>query len=223
MFMSIKASKKTIAVLTREFIEKHPSILDCLQDGLINYSALARKMSNELQIGQEEAILIAARRYAKKLENQRKHETDILEILHASRIEMHSRIAFITARNDWRILQSLDSAIKTALNQNISVQVIHGSQGISIVAEDNQVDDLIQTIGKDNLIKVRTGLVKIVIRSPENIEEVSGVVAYLCQALARHRINCLEIVICYTDNIFIIDEKDMIEAYEALNTCIAPM
>ena len=133
---------------------------------------------------------------------------------------MRSQISIITARNDWSILQSLDSAIKTALNQRISIQVIHGVQSIIIVADDSITDDLVQTIGDKNLISVRTELVEIVVRSPEKIGEVSGVIAYLCQAIAKRDINCLEMLSCYTDSIFIVEEKDMIDAFSALNACV---
>jgi len=220
--MTQKSPKKSIAVLTREYVEKHPSIADCLADGLINYSALARKISDDLENNKEEAILVAARRYAKEMKKTKKRETEIRKILRDSRIEIRSRISIITARNDWGILQLLDNAVRTALNQRISVQVIHGIHGITIVTEDSLVDDLVRTIGDENLIRVRSGLVEIVVRSPEKIGEVSGIIAYLCQAIAKKGINCLEMVSCFTDSIFIVEEKDMSEAFSALNLCLAP-
>ena len=72
--MSPTSPEKSIAVLTREYIKTHPSIADCLGDGLINYSALARKISKELAIKKEEAILIAARRYASEVQKKKKQE-----------------------------------------------------------------------------------------------------------------------------------------------------
>lgn len=218
--MSPTSPEKNIAVLTREYIETHPSIADCLGDGLINYSALARKISKELAIEKEEAILIAARRYATEIQKKKKRETKIREVLQDSRIEIRSNISIITARNDWGILQSLDNAVRTALNRRISIQVIHGIQGITIVVDDRLVEGLVQIIGDENLIRVRSGLVEIVVRSPETIGEVSGVIAHLCQAIAKRGINCLEMVSCFTDSIFIVEEIDMIEAFSALSTLL---
>src|SRR5213596_1136459 len=52
-----------IAREVRDYIAGHPSVSDALKMGIVNYSALARKISKELGIRQKEAVLAACRRY----------------------------------------------------------------------------------------------------------------------------------------------------------------
>ena len=61
---------------------------------------------------------------------------------------------------------------------------------------------------------------EITVRSPEKITDTSGVVSYLSSNLAENSINVAETVSCYTDTIFIVDEKDMIAAYSLLSRII---
>ena len=40
----------TTTELTEKYLSEHPSIKDCLKEGIINYSKLSRKIANELEI-----------------------------------------------------------------------------------------------------------------------------------------------------------------------------
>ncbi|MFO1536120.1 MAG: ACT domain-containing protein, partial [Thermoplasmatota archaeon] len=58
------------------------------------------------------------------------------------------------------------------------------------------------------------------IRSPDSIEDVPGILAFLASSLAGKGINFNEVVSCYKDNIFLIDEADLFPAFEVLNGLI---
>ena len=65
--MSKTTTKESLAEKTRVYIDAHPSIKDCVSKGLINYSSLARIIMKDLELDNEEAVMIACRRYASKL------------------------------------------------------------------------------------------------------------------------------------------------------------
>ena len=75
-------------------------------------------------------------------------------------------------------------------------------------------------MGKENVLRVRPSLVEIAVKSPDKIMETSGVFSYLASNLSENNVNVAESVSCYTDTIFIVDEKDMIHAYEILSKMI---
>ncbi|MBO7409614.1 MAG: ACT domain-containing protein, partial [Candidatus Methanomethylophilaceae archaeon] len=74
-------SKESLAEKTRIYIDSHPSVKDCVSRGLINYSSLARMIMKDLDLDNEEAVMIACRRYAGKLGVTTDHELNILRIL----------------------------------------------------------------------------------------------------------------------------------------------
>lgn len=218
-FMKKEMPRESIAERTRVYIDAHPSIKDCISKDLINYSSLARLIMRDLSIANEEAVMIACRRYAVKLGRQ-DHEKEILRVLRNSRLELKTKIAIITAKNDWTVLHRLESVLKKLFNDKSIMQVIQGTHAITIIADEKLKNEVVSAVGQENVVKIRMGLVEISVRSPERIAETSGVFAFLANNLADGGINVLESVSVFTDTIFIVSEDDMMQAYAILSKCI---
>lgn len=214
------SSKESLAEKTRLYIDTHPSVKDCVAKGLINYSSLARAIMKELSLENEEAVMIACRRYAGKLGTTSNHELDILRILKDSRLEMRTKTCIITAKNEWTVLHKMDNLFKDLWNDNSIMQVVQSASAVTIIADKMMKDRIIDTVGKFNLIKTRDNLVEIVVKSPEKIVDTSGVIAHLITNLSDAGINIEETVSCHTDTIFIVSEKEMIDAYSVLTKAI---
>lgn len=54
--------KLSAAELTRKYIDRHPSIKDCITKDLVNYSSLSRLIMKETGVKNEEAVLAALSR-----------------------------------------------------------------------------------------------------------------------------------------------------------------
>ncbi|MDR0778908.1 MAG: ACT domain-containing protein [Methanomassiliicoccaceae archaeon] len=218
--MAKSSSKESLAERTRSYIDAHPSIKDCVSKGLVSYSSLARLIMKDLNIENEEALMIACRRYADKLSVTSDHEKDILKILRDSRLEMRTKICIVTAKNDWTVLHKMDNLFKDLWNENSIMQVVQSASAVTIIADRLLKDRIIDTVGRFNVIKIRENLVEIAVKSPEKIVDTSGVIAYLITNLSDGGINIEETVSCHTDTIFIVKESDMIDAYSILTRCI---
>jgi hypothetical protein len=217
--MKEQAPKESIAEKTRAYIDAHPSIKDCISKDLINYSSLARLIMKDLGVKNEEAVMIACRRYSVKL-SKKDHEKDVLKILGNSRLEVKTKICAVTAKNDWTVLHKLETIFQRLINEKAIMQVIQGAHAITIIADEKLKNEVVNAVGKENVLRVRPSLVEISVKSPEKIMETSGVFSYLASNLSENNVNVAESVSCYTDTIFIVDEKDMIHAYEILSKMI---
>jgi hypothetical protein len=217
--MKEQPQKESIAERTRAYIDAHPSVKDCISKDLINYSSLARLIMKDLGIKNEEAVMIACRRYAVRLAKS-DHERDILRILANSRLEVKTKICIVTAKNDWTVLQRLESVFQKLINEKAIMQIIQGAQAITVIADEKLKNEVINAVGRENILKVRQDLVEITVKSPERIVETSGVFAFLASNLAENNVNVVETVSCYTDSIFIVNEADMIYAYSILTKVI---
>ncbi|OPX65490.1 MAG: hypothetical protein A4E29_00047 [Methanomassiliicoccales archaeon PtaB.Bin134] len=100
------------------------------------------------------------------------------------------------------------------------MQIIQGTHAITIIADEKLQNEVVNAVGQENVLKIRTDLVEISVRSPERIVETSGVFAFLANNLADGGINVLESVSVFTDTIFIVNEDDMMQAYSILSKCI---
>lgn len=218
--MSKGPTRESLAEKTRVYIDAHPSVKDCVSKGLVNYSSLARSIMKELDLDNEEAVMIACRRYASKMGVSTDHEISILNILKDSRLEMRTKTCIVTAKNDWSVLHKMDNLFKDLWNEDSIMQIVQSASAVTIIADKMLKERIIDTVGRFNILKIRENLVEITVKSPEKIVETSGVIAYLITNLSDAGINIEETVSCHTDTVFIVGEYDMINAYSVLTKCI---
>ena len=211
--------KLSAAELTRRYIDRHPSVRDCISKDLINYSSLARLIMKDLSIKNEEAVLAASRRYAMKLAKTNA-EGAIINLFEQSRLELKTRICIVVAKNEWIVLKNLDDVVKKFLSEKSTMQVLQSANAITVISEDKHLPDITKAIGDDQVIVVRENLAEITVKSPPDIEDTPGAFAYLMTMLSEQGINLVEAVSCYTDTIFIVSREDMMPAFDILSKVI---
>ncbi len=88
-----------ITKLTEQYINERPSIRDCLKKKLVNYSQLSRQIikDSSLKSRDFDAVLIAVRRYFRKISKSAAAEDRIRSLLSRSRIEIKNKINNINA------------------------------------------------------------------------------------------------------------------------------
>ena len=205
--------QKTTTEITIEYIKSHPYIKQCLKQGLINYSSLARLISQELNIEKKtskEAILIAARRFHHKLQKEKYFEKQIRDILSNSEIEIKNKIAVFILGKD------IDyTRIQKKIKQELGVfYIIEGSTNYTLITQD-KYSSLIEKEFK--VVKKSKQLAMLTFKSSKEIEDVPGVVAYITSLFSENGVNILEMLSCWKDSIFVIKDKDISNAINFLN------
>ncbi len=210
----------SIAKQVRDYIESHPSVRDAIDRDIVNLSALARLIGQQLGLSRQEAILAACRRFP--VDRGRKHrEEAIRRVLQKSRIETRTKVAAVTVVPDYGVLQRLADVVEELLDDNKVCRLIQVSQGTVIIVDDDSVPRVTRKLREGQVIGKRRNLVELAVTSPESIEEVPGLLAFLASALASRGINIIQAMSCYTDTIFILDRDDMTPAIDALTQSLA--
>jgi len=207
----------TTSEITEKYLNEHSSIKDCLKKGIINYSKLARIIASESKIEKKssmEAILIACRRFELKLKKEKELEERILKILKKSELEVKNKI--VVGIIDKKIYADKISEIAKKIRSKAGTfYAIEGTNVFTIIISEEFADEL-KNLFKRNLIKLTKNLVMIKIKSPEEIETTPGVVAYIHSLFASYSINIIESMSCWTDSIFVIEEKNTAKTMEFL-------
>jgi len=211
--------KLSAAELTRRYIDRHPSVKDCISKDLINYSSLSRLIMKEIDVKNEEAVLAASRRYAMKLAKT-DSEKAITSLFEDSRLELKTKICLVVAKNEWIVLKNLEDIVKKLLADKSTMQVLQSGSAITVISEDKHLPTIVKAIGQDHIIKVREGLGEITVKSPARIEDTPGAFTYVMSMLSEQGINLLEAVSCYTDTIFIVSRDEMMRAFDILSALI---
>ncbi len=211
--------KPSVAETTRRFIDRHPSIRDCISKDLVNFSSLSRMIMKETGVKHEEAVLAASRRYAAKL-SKTDYEGAIINVLEESRLELKTRICIVVAKNEWIVLKNLEEIVRKILSEKSTMQVVQSANGITVVSEDKYLPSIIRAIGEDHILSVKQNLAEITVKSPPRIEDIPGTFAYVISMLSERGVNLLDAMSCYTDTIFVVTREDMMHAFDILSACI---
>ena len=205
----------SITKLSRQYISDHPSIKDCLRLGLVNYSALARTICDNLQIKQFDAVVVAARRYYDQIKSQLPHEKKIVSLIRNAKLRAHNKIAVAVVEKprDFERLYTLQKKIK---KDRGDFNFIEGEDALVLVTNSDYLDDLRVTF-KGRIIKLSENLAQITMLFDQKIETTSGVVAYVYGLLASNGINVLEEMSCWTDLMLVVAEQDAAKAMRVLS------
>lgn len=200
----------TTAELTEKYLAEHPSIKDCLRQGIINYSKLSRKIAKELDIEKKtsmEAILIACRRYEEKIKKEIILEDRILEILKKSELEIKNKI-IVCIIEKTRYIDKILEIEKKVQKEADTFYAIEGSKVFTIITSEKYLEYLESIFGK-GIIKKSTNLAMITIKSPKELETTPGVNAFVYSKFREQGINIIEQMSCWTDTIIVISEENI--------------
>jgi hypothetical protein len=188
---------KSVARLVREAIQMRPSLLDALKMGIVNYSALARMLQEEIGEGSTEAVKAAVIRIAEDLSKERRlQEEEVRGILKESKVRLQDKIAVLISP----IKLDIPCLVAASLTDSF----------VYIVDQT--------TIGKDmpKQVQVMSNLVALVLLSPDRVETTPGFVAFITQLMGGHDINIIEFISCFTNTIIVLDTRDALKAFSLL-------
>lgn len=204
-----------VSKLTQTYIHEHPSVADCLDRGLINYSALSREICRQHNLKAFDAVLIACRRYHKRQKDRQQQEKKIAALLRTAKVHIRNKIAVAIIEKG----KGLEKAL--ALHKHIRKQrgdfnLIEGEEFFVVVTNEEYLQLLKETFGS-GIKRITKRLVQITMIFDERLETTSGVVAYLYRLFSGNNINILEEMSCWTDVMIVVDEKDTARAMQILD------
>ncbi|NVM53604.1 MAG: hypothetical protein HWN66_07855 [Candidatus Helarchaeota archaeon] len=211
----------SIAEATRRVIQVHPSLIDGIRQGVINYSALAElirervlRLANRKSV-QIDAIKMALMRYAEELKESRKlMEANVSKIIAESELELKNDVTVLTLHQ--HALINKFNALKKFVEGSRFFQIIQGTKTFTIAAHQNLLPSLVELIEERNIVATNKNQSALILISPPEIIEVPGIVAYVSDLFATHDINITQFMSCHLDTIFIISREDSINAYKLL-------
>ena len=198
----------TVARLTEQYISEHRSIRDCLAKGIINYSALARLISKELSLGKkasDEAILIAAIRYSRKLRGKAA-EDRVVELFRDSNIEVKNNIVIYTlGKNVYT--DALLEVEKTIAKEDGIFYSIEGTKTITLIVQ-REYKSVVDQRMRYHVLDRRENPALVTMTSP-GIDETPGAVSFIAGLFYENDVNIEEFMSCHDDTLIVVDAKHL--------------
>ncbi|MEM2133238.1 MAG: ACT domain-containing protein [Candidatus Jordarchaeaceae archaeon] len=221
----VKQEPISIAEAARLIVGSRPSIVDGLRQGVINFSALAEMIKDQVMeiVGRQsvnvDSIKMALMRYAEELKSKKKLlEEQITEVIAKSILELKNDVAVLTV-DQKNFIVRFDQIFKS-LNSFRFLQLTQGNETFTVVTDLQSKEKIVEVVGQKSIILEIEDQSVIVIISPHQIIEVPGVIAYITDLLSTNGVNITQIISCYTDTLLIVDRKDALRAYQILENKI---
>ncbi|MFH1588688.1 MAG: ACT domain-containing protein [Candidatus Diapherotrites archaeon] len=179
-----------------DYLKKKPFVLEAVSQGIINYSALARKICKELDYASFDSVKISLIRLSEKLKKKRiQKEKKVIDLLHKSNFSI------------------LNKVIAVRSEKKIDVEAIASSKGPSgyMFFLEEKPEYL------KKFSNVQKNLAIINVKCPIEIETTPGVVALIFSTLAEEDINIFHIIACREDNFLVISDLDAPLAFKVLS------
>lgn len=192
------------SVMVKKYLERRPYLHESLEKEIINYSALARVIQEELREEEEEersftAIKMALIRNRDELMEEKKiDKKNIQRIYQDTSVEIQNKVCVVHSKFKLDINPIVYSKTKSGFTYIIDEKKRKG-------------------IKEEGLRKMKPDQCLITLKSTFELEEVSGVVGHILSALAGRHINITEIISCREDTHIVVNGSEAPKAFEEIS------
>ncbi len=216
---------ESLANLVRRLIDADPDLRRCLELGIVNYSEVARRLKKAVEEVLErevsvEAVKAAVVRYARRLreEGGGSEVKGLLKVLAASSLELRTDIVVATVR--LTALPRLAAQVGEAMNSSRLLLLLQATNTVTVIGDREAVEKVIGVLEEDEVIEVQEGQAVIVVRSPREVVDTPGFMAYVTGLLASNGINISQVESVYTDTVIVLEHRDALRAFTLLDQAI---
>ena len=195
----------TVSDVVRTYLKNKPYTMEALENGVVNFSALARVVQKELGIKNYQAIKAAIRRYAEHIDTVKGSiEARALGVLKENRIALLDGVHVIVSEEELGI----ENDAKVKMDEYY------------VYLTRKNVMPRLGKRAKESIVRSRDNCSALIIYSEEKLEGTSGVIAFLASLLAEQNINVIELISVYTETILVVMREDALRSYEILSRIV---
>ncbi|MBI2445329.1 hypothetical protein HYV43_02980 [Candidatus Micrarchaeota archaeon] len=217
-----KALKLSEAV--KQSIDAYPFLRTPMDLGLVNYSALARKIKPHLEkkLGQAlsvESIAMALHRHVEPSDGQ--HFVSPLSTIAACKVQLMPDISAVHYAYSRKLQERIHQAKGDIENRGGNVYVVERAVEISAITQSQFMDQIIKAADKAKPLARHLNLSLLTLQYPPEVLEKPGVFNYFLEALYQADVNIIGVFSSYSKMSFVIAESDAPRAYDRLARAIA--
>ncbi|MBN2368591.1 hypothetical protein JXC34_06225 [Candidatus Woesearchaeota archaeon] len=210
----------SVSHIVRKLVLEKPMVYEGLVEGVISHAGLAEYFQDEIEkeLGKKvnlPAIVMAIRRYSETLEE--KNAIKKKDFRFNSEIIMKTGLADLTVVKSPKALETLKRLYSLVdYDRGDTLNVIHGNYEITIVISEKYLDRVKEILKDEKILNVEKGLVSMSISFSKHFLFTPGIIAKVTRKLFWENINIYENISTMTELIFIINNKDSLRAYKAM-------
>ncbi|MBO8173779.1 MAG: ACT domain-containing protein [Thermococcus sp.] len=221
----MQKDKPSITKVVKDLIMSKPAIRECMILDIVNYSALARLLLEELESKgiktSTGAVKMALIRLGGELKKERESlERQIKNVIARTVIELQSDLTVVTVEK--RVLLNRIERLSKIMEKARFFQLTQGVETFTIVVSSEEKEEIIKIL-REGIVDIIEEQTAIILISPDEIIETPGIVAFVTSALSSNGVNITQVISCHKDTIFVLDRRVAPKAYQILEELILKM
>ena len=209
----------------REFVWKvidtDLAIKKDISRGILNVRALANYIINNYKIDTSiDSVISAIRRY--NIQPAKKQEPgDVYSLLRKAEIRTITKMASLSLKKNEDVTQKLGVILPRIDYEGGEVlRVLEGSKLFKIIFDKKSYNKMINEFKKSDIIDSNRDISMLEVIYPKELERTPGVFSVVSNELGENQISIIDALICSNEHIIVVDEKDILKAFEVLhNLC----
>ena len=211
---------KKISNVIEDIIDSNPFLNSLIDEGLINYSALAKKLQPriEKELGKEVkegGIVMSLRRHSTGNNIKTQKLQKVLTKL--QKIEIQSGLTYYSLKSTPEIIQKYEKIRKnSAYGTNSFIVFTQGINEAFLLFSEDKKEIVDQYFTKDDIIQELTNMCGITITLNEDDWMVPGLFHTIFRQIAWNSINVFEVLSTVTELCILVDDKDTDKVFSVI-------
>lgn len=204
-----------IEMAIERFFAKNPGVRDARNRGLVNRRSLARYIAAEEKIpaNKLEAVIMALRRYPLEKEKAK----DFKKFFKGMRTSAKDNICVISLKNTDSVIEKTARLVHSINHgPNETFKIVQGALSIKLFLDNSRLKQAKEYFQPGEIIEVYDNTSEINIILPQDVVKTQGVISYITNKLVIDKINILELLTSSPELLIYVDNKDLLQAYEAI-------
>ncbi|MFA6065040.1 MAG: hypothetical protein WC746_04320 [archaeon] len=161
--METDTQSNNLSKIIADYLNGYPYIKLGLKEGIINYSALARQISPEIEKHlskkvNEESVMVAIKRYSDK-ENFFPIESNLLEHYKNMSVSLKDSMSFVLLQGDDEATNAIYNSMKVIRWDSTEFRFVLGSpSNKTIIMEKDRISAIIAGVPKEKILEIEDGL-----------------------------------------------------------------
>ncbi len=215
----------TISHIVQNILNKHVFLQEAINHGIVSFNKLADNIKSEIEKElnkkvKHNAIVMALRRYADKLETKKEK----LAFNYFRETLLRTDICYI-------VIEESETCVRTIQRLYDEINFKHGgifnlTQGnyeISIITNQRYKDRFLDLLSDENVLKVVENLVVISLTYSKDFSATPGLLYNVSRFIAWENINIYNVINTPKELAFIISKKDAMRCYHTLERMVKPI
>lgn len=213
----------TVSHIAHKFVDEKPYLREAISKGIASYGSIAKQLKPDIEkeLGKKVehfAIIAALRRYAQKVDE--KFE-EIKFDANTSEVNLKSNIIDINVLKTQDLFDKLKRFYDIVrFEKGDVIHIVYGRNSVTILTNERYREKIFNFLQNQKINKIEENLVALSFTIGKKLVDTPGVLFQISRSFAWENINIIEIISIDLEITFIIEEKDAIRGYKALQQLI---